>query len=132
MDSAGVHLWLILWKAFDSVREHATRHIHSLGIGLSDFGILEVLLHKGPLPVNTIGTRMRLTSGSITAAVDRLEQKGLVERRHDPTDRRARMAVPPPESSQRSQASAMAQSRLTVRVETPSASAVSSTVKPAK
>ena len=91
MDSGGVHVWLILWKAFDSVREHATRHIHSLGIGLSDFGILEILLHKGPLPVNTIGNRMRLTSGSITAAVDRLEQKGLVERRHDPTDRRARM-----------------------------------------
>ena len=91
MDSAGVHLWLILWKAFDSVREHATRHIHSLGIGLSDFGILEVILHKGPLPVNTIGNRIRLTSGSITAAVDRMERKGLVERRNDPTDRRARM-----------------------------------------
>ncbi len=91
MNSAGVHLWLILWKAFDSVREHATRHIHSLGIGLSDFGILESLLHKGPQPVNTVGTRMRLTSGSITAAIDRLEQKGLVERRNDPADRRTRV-----------------------------------------
>ena len=73
------------------MREHATRHINSLGIGLSDFGILEVILHKGPLPVNTIGNRIRLTSGSITAAVDRMERKGLVERRNDPTDRRARM-----------------------------------------
>ncbi|HYW46421.1 MAG TPA: MarR family transcriptional regulator [Bryobacteraceae bacterium] len=91
MDSQGTHLWLILWKAFDTLREHAQRHIHSLGLGLSDFGLLETLLHKGPTPVNMIGARIRLTSGSITAAVDRLEQKGLVERRGDPEDRRARV-----------------------------------------
>jgi len=88
---SGVHLWLILWKAFDSLRAHAERHIASLGLGLSDFGILESLLHKGPMPVNTIGSLIRLTSGSITAAVDRLEKKGLVERRNDPGDRRARV-----------------------------------------
>ena len=43
------------------------------------------------MPVNAIGALVRLTSGSITAAVDRLERKGLVERRNDPEDRRARM-----------------------------------------
>lgn len=91
MKSNGIHLWLILWKAFDAVRKHAEQHIESLGLCLSDFGILEALLHKGPLPVNTIGSLIRLTSGSITAAVDRLEVKGLVERRNDPGDRRARV-----------------------------------------
>jgi MarR family 2-MHQ and catechol resistance regulon transcriptional repressor len=91
MKASGIHLWLILWKAFDAVREHAARHIQSLGLCLSDFGVLEALLHKGPLPVNTIGGLIRLTSGSITAAVDRLESKGLVERRNDPGDRRARV-----------------------------------------
>ena len=91
MKASGVHLWLILWKAYDAVREHAERHIQSLGLCLSDFGVLEALLHKGPLPVNTIGGLIRLTSGSITAAVDRLEGKGLVERRNDPGDRRARV-----------------------------------------
>jgi MarR family 2-MHQ and catechol resistance regulon transcriptional repressor len=89
--ASGVYLWLILWKAYDAVREHAERHIQSLGLCLSDFGVLEALLHKGPLPVNTIGGLIRLTSGSITAAVDRLESKGLVERRNDPGDRRARV-----------------------------------------
>ena len=91
MNTKGVHLWLILWKAFDSLRKHAVRHIESLGLCLSDFAILEVLLHKGPSPVNTIGSVIRLTSGSITAAVDRLEKRGLVERRNDPGDRRARV-----------------------------------------
>src|SRR5271157_3211043 len=91
MDTSGVHLWLIVWKTYQVLREHAERHIHSLGLGLSDFGILESLLHKGPLPVNTVGGMIQLTSGSITTAVDRLERKGLVERRDDPGDRRARV-----------------------------------------
>jgi len=89
--ASGVHLWLVLWKAYDALRAHAERHIESLGLGLSDFAVLEELLHKGPLPVNTIGSLIRLTSGSITAAVDRLENKHLVERRNDPGDRRARL-----------------------------------------
>jgi MarR family 2-MHQ and catechol resistance regulon transcriptional repressor len=88
---SGVHLWLILWKAYDAMREYATANIESLGIGLTDFGILEVLLHKGPTPVNTIGQKIRLTSGSISVAIDRLEAKGLVERRPSGDDRRTRM-----------------------------------------
>ena len=91
MKNTPIHLWLVLWKAYDSLRQHAERHIQSLGLCLSDFGVLEALLHKGPLPVNAIGSLVRLTSGSITAAVDRLEEKGLVERRGDPGDRRARV-----------------------------------------
>jgi len=55
----------------------------------SDFAVLEALLHKGPLPVNEIGKKILLTSGSITVAIDRLEKRGLVERRAHGTDRRA-------------------------------------------
>ncbi len=91
MRTSGTRLWLILWKVYDTLRQHAHQHIRSLGIGLSDFAVLELLLHKGPAPVNAIGARVGLTSGSITAAVDRLERKGLVERRADASDRRARV-----------------------------------------
>jgi MarR family 2-MHQ and catechol resistance regulon transcriptional repressor len=91
MEATGIHLWLVLWKAYESVRWHAERHIHRLGLGFSDFAVLEALLHKGPTAVNTIGERVHLTSGSITAAIDRLERKSLVERCQDATDRRARV-----------------------------------------
>ena len=91
MNASGLRLWLILWKAYEAVREHAVKHIRSLDLGFSDFAVLELLLHKGPTPVNAIGERVRLTSGSISVAVDRLETKGLVERRNDPGDRRARV-----------------------------------------
>jgi MarR family 2-MHQ and catechol resistance regulon transcriptional repressor len=91
MEATGIHLWLVMWKAYQALRCHAERHIHSLGLGFSDFAALEVLLHKGPTPVNTIGELVHLSSGSITAAIDRLEQKSLVERCTVTSDRRARV-----------------------------------------
>jgi len=90
-ESSGVHLWLVLWKAYDALRSRAERHIASLPFGLTDFAILEALLHKGPLPVNTLGGLVRLTSGSASVAIDRLEKKGLVRRVNHPTDRRTRV-----------------------------------------
>lgn len=88
VNTAGVHVWLVMWKATSALEAHAVRNIESLGICHSDFAVLEALLHKGPLPVNTIGKKVLLTSGSITTAVDRLEKRGLVERKWDEEDRR--------------------------------------------
>src|SRR5258708_33473858 len=80
----GVHLWLILWKAFAALQHHALKSIERLGLGYSDFGVLEVLLHKGPTPVNTIGEKVNLTSGSISVAGERLGGGGAGERRAAP------------------------------------------------
>jgi MarR family 2-MHQ and catechol resistance regulon transcriptional repressor len=88
---SGVHVWLVLWKAAQAVEAYAKRSIEHLELCGSDFAALEALLHKGALPVNEIGRKVLLTSGSITVAVDRLEAKGLVERRASADDRRARI-----------------------------------------
>ena len=88
---SGVHVFLVLWKASRAVQAYAEKSILGLEMCGSDFAVLEALLHKGPLPVNQIGKKVLLTSGSITVAVDRLETKGLVERRAHGSDRRARM-----------------------------------------
>jgi MarR family 2-MHQ and catechol resistance regulon transcriptional repressor len=88
---SGVHVFLVLWKAASAVRAYAEKSISELEMCGSDFAVLEAVLHKGPLPVNEIGKKVMLTSGSITAAVDRLETKGFVERRAHDTDRRARI-----------------------------------------
>src|SRR3989454_8674804 len=90
-DVSGTHLWLVLMKAPRAIERLATRSIESSEVGLSDFAVLEMLLHKGPQPVNEIGRRIELTSGAITAAVDRLESRGLVTREAHPSDRRARI-----------------------------------------
>src|SRR5258708_10553078 len=88
---SGVHVFLVLWKAARAAQAYAEKSISELEMCASDFAVLEALLHKGPLPVNEIGKKVQLTSGSITVAVDRLEKKGLVERRAHGTDRRARI-----------------------------------------
>lgn len=88
-DTSGAHLWLVMWKASRAVESLDRQSIKQTGFDvLSDFAVLEVLLHKGPQPVNAIGRRVLLTSGSITAAIDRAEKKGYVERRPSPSDRR--------------------------------------------
>lgn len=90
-DVSGTHLWLVLMKAHRALQRLATRSIESSEWGLSDFVVMEMLLHKGPQPVNEIGRRIELTSGAITMAVDRLESQGLVTREAHPSDRRARI-----------------------------------------
>src|SRR5207302_4188074 len=89
-DSTGVHVWLVFMKAFQALLPHAARSIKRTELGDSDFRVLEALLHKGPLPVNTIGPKVWLTPGSISVAVDRLVKKGLVSRKDHPNDRRVR------------------------------------------
>lgn len=88
---SGVHVFLVLWKAARALEAYAEKSIQELEMCGSDFAVLEALLHKGPLPVNEIGKKVLLTSGSITVAVDRLETKGLVERHAHGTDRRAKI-----------------------------------------
>lgn len=86
---SGTHLFLLFWKAYHAVMRYDQASISQSGFSsLTDFAVLEVLLHKGSLPVNTIGEKVLLTSGSITTAVDRLERKALVKREKSELDRR--------------------------------------------
>jgi MarR family 2-MHQ and catechol resistance regulon transcriptional repressor len=87
------HLWLVLWKASHAVGQNARVSVLQLQLGLTDFAVLEMLLHKGPQLVNTIGKKVLLTSGSITTAIDRLENRGLVHRMPHPEDQRARLVT---------------------------------------
>src|SRR5437899_6814727 len=91
VDLSGTHVWLVMMKAHRALQRLATHSIESSEWGLSDFAVMEMLLHKGPQPVNEIGRRIELTSGAITTAVDRLESLGLVTREAHPSDRRARI-----------------------------------------
>jgi MarR family 2-MHQ and catechol resistance regulon transcriptional repressor len=88
-----VHCWLVWRKAHEAASDYLYRGIEETGISDTDFRVLEALLHKGPLPVNTIGPKVHLTTGSISVAVDRLLEKGLVSRAESPDDRRVRIVA---------------------------------------
>ncbi len=84
-------LWLVLARAHGSMVDFIERSINAQGLGISDFMVLEVLLHKGPLTISVIGEKVLLASASMTSAIDRLEKRGLVLRRSCNSDRRIRV-----------------------------------------
>ena len=84
-------LWLVILKSYRVLSLLAEQSIANTGLCLTDFAALEALLHKGPLTITQIQEKVRLASGSMTAAVDRLEKLGLVVRKSSPSDRRARV-----------------------------------------
>ena len=85
-----IHTWLIMLRAFQSIRHLVLPLLLKEGLGDSDFRVLDVLLHKGPMPVNAIGPQVDLNPGSVSVAVDRLYKKGLVSRVESESDRRVR------------------------------------------
>ena len=89
--TTGPRLWIVLARAHDALAAYVESCIAAEGLGLSDFMVLEVLLHKGAMPISAIGEKVLLANASMTAAVDRLEQKGWVLRRNCETDRRTRI-----------------------------------------
>ena len=85
-----IHTWPIMTKASQAIARYAFQPLLAEGLGDSDFRVLDVLLHKGPMPVNAIGPKVDLNPGSVSVAVDRLYKKGLVSRVESENDRRVR------------------------------------------
>jgi MarR family transcriptional regulator, 2-MHQ and catechol-resistance regulon repressor len=85
-----VHTWLVMLKAWQSIARYLRPTMSAECLGESDFRVLEVLLHKGPMPVNVIGPKVDLNPGSVSVAVDRLYRKGYVSREECTSDRRVR------------------------------------------
>jgi MarR family 2-MHQ and catechol resistance regulon transcriptional repressor len=84
-------------RTADRLREHLQHQVEDHGLSLTEFGVLEALLHKGPLTHGKIAERVLLASSSITYVVDKLEERGLLRRRRSAEDRRVRLAELTPE-----------------------------------
>lgn len=91
--ATALKLLVVLMRTHASVGAHLQANVAEHGLTLTEFGILEVLYHKGPLLLGEVQKRILVSSGGVTYLVDRLEGKGLVERRACPEDRRARYAA---------------------------------------
>ena len=91
--TTGPKLWVILARAYGAMASYVQDRIAAEGLGLSDFMVLEVLLHKGPMSISAIGEKVLLANASMTAAVDRLEEKGWVIRQSSENDRRSKVVT---------------------------------------
>ncbi len=98
-ETTAAALWIVLARAYRSMETFVERSVSALGIGLSDFMILEALLHKGPMTMSALCDAALITNASMTSAIDRLEEKHYVERTADKVDRRIRLIHLTPEGT---------------------------------
>lgn len=86
-------LFIVLSRAMNAVTHHLEWHPDRNELTMTEFAILEALLHKGPLLLGDVQKKILLSSGGVTYTIDRLAEKGLVERQECKTDRRAKYAA---------------------------------------
>lgn len=93
-------LAIVLARCWRAVGQIAEESVSEAGMCFTDFVALEALLHKGPLTITEIQEKVGLASGSMTAAVDRLEKKGFLRRKPAGNDRRAKLLELTPKGRQ--------------------------------
>ncbi|HEX8360052.1 MAG TPA: MarR family transcriptional regulator [Longimicrobium sp.] len=86
--AAALKLWVVLNRVQRAVGERARREVERQGLRPTEFAVLEALYHKGPLTLGQVGERVLVTSGSVTPVADKLEKRGLIQRRISAEDRR--------------------------------------------
>lgn len=78
----------VLLRSSQSIEEVLRKDMQKYGLNMTEFAVLELLYHKGDQPIQKIGEKILITSGSITYVVDKLEKKQLISRKDCPNDRR--------------------------------------------
>ena len=91
--ATALKLFVVLARAQRAVAERTQASLEQHGVSGTEFAILEALHHKGPLLLGDVQRKILVSSGGITFLVDRLTERGYVERKACPTDRRARYAA---------------------------------------
>ncbi len=89
--TTGAKLWIVLARAYEAMANYVEQRVAAEGLCLSDFEVLELLLHKGPMTMSGIGEKVLLANASMTSVIDRLDGRGFVARKSDEKDRRVRM-----------------------------------------
>lgn len=90
--ASSLKLFVVLSKAYRSLMDQAVKDMKSYGLASAEFMVLEVLYHRTRIPLQQIGEKILVTSGSITYNIDKLEKKGLLKRVPCSEDRRVTYA----------------------------------------
>ena len=85
-------LFIVLSRAYRAVNEHVNKRIQRYGLNPTEFAVLELLFHKGDQPLQQIGGKILLASGSMTYVIDKLEKKEYIRRVACAEDRRVTFA----------------------------------------
>jgi MarR family 2-MHQ and catechol resistance regulon transcriptional repressor len=83
-----VRAYVKLMRAARAVTACLERRLAAEGLTGTQLGVLEVILHKGPLTHRELGRKLLISAGNMTEVIDKLEARGLVRRMRDVADRR--------------------------------------------
>ena len=86
--AATLQLVIALGRALQALERAVRPYLTASGLGLTEFAVLEVLYHKGALPLGDIRDRILLTGASTTYVVKKLEERALMRRRTCAEDQR--------------------------------------------
>lgn len=84
-----LNTFIKLMRATESLNQRLCRHLSEANLTISQFGVLEALLHLGPQNQKELGQKLLKSGGNITLVIDNLEKSGFVNRKKDQNDRRA-------------------------------------------
>ena len=90
---AALKLWIVLARAQRAIQQHAEADVARHDLTLAEFAVLEALYHRGELLVGELQKKVLVSSGGMTWLVNRLVERGLVQRRACTEDRRHRYAA---------------------------------------
>ncbi|MET0786876.1 MAG: MarR family transcriptional regulator [Paenisporosarcina sp.] len=95
--SQSLKLFIVLSRSYKALHECTNQFFQSNGLNPTEFAVMELLFHKGRQPLQKIGHKILLASGSITYVIDKLEKRGFIHRVSCPSDRRVTFAEITPE-----------------------------------
>jgi MarR family transcriptional regulator, 2-MHQ and catechol-resistance regulon repressor len=81
--------YLVLMQTAKAIQECIKTNVSKYELSVTEFSVLEVLYHKGTQTIHQVSSSILVASGSMTYVVDKLVQKGFLERNICPGDRRA-------------------------------------------
>jgi MarR family transcriptional regulator, 2-MHQ and catechol-resistance regulon repressor len=84
-----LNAFIKLTRATSSVARRLSRRLADAGVTATQLGVLEALLHLGPLGQRALGEKLLMSGANITTVVDNLERRGLVRRERGDDDRRS-------------------------------------------
>jgi MarR family 2-MHQ and catechol resistance regulon transcriptional repressor len=87
-DGAALNAYINLVRAAETVLSRLGTDLAARGLTLGQFGVLEALLHLGPLCQTELSAKLLRTGGNVTFVIDKLERRGWVRRERVANDRR--------------------------------------------
>jgi DNA-binding MarR family transcriptional regulator len=83
--------WLQLVRVHEKLQHHASSHLEGYALTPAQYDVLAQLSDAPGMTQQALAERLMVTKGNVCGLIDRMSERGFVQRRSDPEDRRANL-----------------------------------------